>query len=64
MFSGCTNLNKITVHFIDWDSATNATKGWISGVADNGILYAPLMLPDVVSGNDKKPSGWTKVLLP
>ena len=63
MFYGCSNLSSITVHFTSWDGATSATGNWVSGMAGSGEFHCPLTLPDEVSANDKKPSGWMKVPL-
>ena len=64
MFYGCSSLSSITVHFTDWDGATDATSFWVYGVAPSGEFHCPDALPDQISANDKKPSGWTKVPLP
>ena len=66
MFYDCKSLNSITVHFTKWVDASwnNATMDWVYGVAAIGEFHCPGTLPDEVSANDKKPSGWTKVPLP
>ena len=62
MFDECPNLSSITVYFTTWDEI--CTMDWVNGVAAIGEFHCPGTLPDEVSANDKKPSGWTKVPLP
>ena len=60
MFYGCTKINSITV-YADDISATNCTKGWLSGVASTGTLHnlgSATYTKDSVSGI---PTGWTEV---
>ena len=63
MFYGCSKLKNITVHFTDWDGATDATLYWVNGVSATGTFTCPSILPDEVDDayKSKKPLGWTRV---
>lgn len=59
MFSGCSSLQSITVHFTDWgDGGAYFTEGWVEGVAENGIFRCPATLPEI-RGISYIPDGWT-----
>lgn len=58
MFSGCSNLNKITVGATTWTDG-NATS-WVSSVAASGTFVCPAELT-ISSGVSGIPSGWTRV---
>ena len=59
MFKGCSKLNSITVHFVSWVGATNATTDWVNGVKSTGDFYCPAGLDTSSPGASKNPSGWT-----
>lgn len=58
MFSQCTSLSSIKVHFTEW--VDGASGGWVSGVPSTGTFYCPAELPDE-RGINRIPEGWTKV---
>ena len=59
MFQGCSNLASINVSFTAWEP-TNATTGWVNGVAASGTFTCPAELPDT-RGTSNIPTGWTVV---
>ena len=59
MFTGCTSLSSVTVHFKTWPTGSQLNN-WLSGVAPTGIFRCPAELPDE-RGNGRIPEGWTKV---
>lgn len=58
MFSRCTKLNNIKVHFTSW--VENATNNWVAGVSSSGTFYKPSALPTKF-GDSYIPPGWTVV---
>lgn len=62
MFHGCERLKSITVGFLNWNGATDATFGWVEGVDDTGTFRCPVGLAEE-TGVDRIPSGWTKINL-
>lgn len=62
MFHGCERLKSITVGFLNWNGATDATFGWVEGVDDTGTFRCPAGLAEE-TGVDRIPSGWTKINL-
>jgi hypothetical protein len=59
MFSGCTNLNNINVHFSAW-YPSDATFNWVYNVTSSGTFTCPTILPKTY-GTSKIPTGWTVV---
>jgi hypothetical protein len=59
MFSGCTNLNNINVHFSAW-YPSDATFNWVKGVSSSGTFTCPAALPEE-RGASYIPEGWTRV---
>ncbi|MCR5394058.1 MAG: leucine-rich repeat protein [Bacteroidales bacterium] len=55
MFTGCTSLNEVSVAFTEWTE--NATEGWLTDVAEEGIFVCPTALPRT-RGNDYIPTDW------
>ena len=60
MFFYCGSLNNINVNFSAWDPS-NATQGWLNGVASEGTFTCPAALPDTPRDESHIPSGWTVV---
>ena len=64
MFYGCSKLENITVHFISWVGATNATFLWVDGddptkkVPPGGTFTCPNVLSEEY-GVSRIPDGWT-----
>jgi len=58
MFPNCSSLTTITCLATDI-SATNATLGWVSGVAASGTFYKDPSMNDWSEDNNGYPSGWT-----
>ena len=63
MFDGCTKLNSIKVAFTDWNSATDATYGWVNNVSSTGTFICPAELA-AEYGTSNIPEGWTVQELP
>lgn len=53
IFSGCTNLSEITVHFTEWPD----TYSWVADVAPTGTFICPKELP-LEYGANRIPKGW------
>jgi hypothetical protein len=58
MFSRCTNLKKIKVHFTTYRD--NALKDWVNDVSSSGTFYKPSALPKEF-GINRIPTGWNVV---
>ena len=58
MFDGCTSLNYIKCLATDI-SATNCTKGWVSGVAKTGTFVKASSMTSWTTGVSGIPTGWT-----
>lgn len=58
MFIGCTNLNSVTCLATDI-SASEATSGWLVGVAADGTFTKAAGMTDWMTGESGIPSGWT-----
>lgn len=58
MFSECRSLSSIDVDFTVWPAASNATIGWVYGVAATGTFTCPDVLPETFD-TSHIPSGWT-----
>ncbi len=56
LFSGCSNLTKISVYFTEWPDATE----WVKNVSSTGVFYKPKSLSEV-RDIDHIPEGWTVV---
>lgn len=60
MFYNCSSLSSIEVGLSAWPSDNTKTENWVQGVAASGTFTCPAALPDE-RGNNRIPSGWTKV---
>lgn len=70
MFTYCSNLRSIKVHFIDWnvtftgdyvqDGILGSTVNWVDGVASSGTFYCPASLAKKYD-TSHIPEGWTVV---
>ena len=58
MFMGCTNLNSVTCLATNI-SASEATSGWLVGVAADGTFTKAAGMTDWTTGESGIPSGWT-----
>ena len=64
MFIRCSALEKITVHFTDWNTAGQATNNWVMDTTAGGHFYCPAGLIDRTEDDSKIPTGWTVHDLP
>ena len=64
MFIRCSALEKITVHFTDWNTAGQATNNWVMNTTAGGHFYCPAGLIDRTEDDSKIPTGWTVHDLP
>jgi hypothetical protein len=59
MLNQLPSMVRIEVGFTEWHS--NATDGWVNGVASDGIFVCPSDLPEYQDGNSRMPYNWTIV---
>ncbi len=59
MFANCQKLNKVKVHFKDWNESKHPSQGWLSGVSPTGTFIYPEGLEDIRDA-DHIPVGWNK----
>jgi hypothetical protein len=50
------SMVRIEVGFTEWYS--NATDGWVNGVASDGVFVCPSALPEERDGNSRMPYSW------
>jgi hypothetical protein len=55
----CTSLNYVYCAFTTWPATTNATSGWLEGVAAAGTFVCPSSLDTTIRDNSHVPEGWT-----
>ena len=58
MFTGCSNLNSITMLATDI-SANDCLTNWMSGVAATGTFTKAASMTTLTEGASGIPSGWT-----
>ena len=60
MFAGATALERVKVHFNEWNSSSNATLGWFQSNKKAGIFECPEGL-DTETNRDIShvPAAWT-----
>ena len=58
MFSNCSKLKEVRVHFTSWHEI--ATAEWLNNVSPTGTFYKPSALPEEY-GVSRIPTGWTVV---